>query len=78
LKNLGNLIKSNIKYNNLDNSLASGIKSKNKNIKITNRKKLVKNISKVSFKKISKSKTRKFKKLFLLSAKLKNKNKNKI
>jgi hypothetical protein len=71
LQNLGNLIKSSIKYNNLDNSSASGIKIKNKNIKISNRKKIVKNISKVSFKKIPKSKTRKFKNLLLLSAKLK-------
>jgi hypothetical protein len=73
LQNLNNLIKSNIKDNNLDNSLASGIKlkNKNKNIKISNKKKLVKNISKVSFKKIPKSKTRKFKKLLLISAKLK-------
>jgi len=72
LQNLNKLIKNNIKYNNLDNLLASGIKLRKKNVKNSNKPKYAKkNISRVSFKKIPKSKTRKFKKFLLISAKLK-------
>jgi serine/threonine protein kinase len=74
LENLNSLIKKTMEGQNLDNSLARGIKkrqiSKFKN-KYHHSNSKPDKTSKIRFKRIPKSKTRKFKKLFFISAKLK-------
>jgi len=77
LNNIGNIIEKNIKHNlKNDKSLASGlkIKSKGRRIKGLTGKTHIPKTTKVSFKRVPKSRTRKFKKLFLVSAKIKYNN----